>query len=597
MTKHRPAAFSTALLLTALLSSSVLAASPNGSLAIEAVNQAPVAVDDPSEACGPTADTGGSFLLPEYDPGPGRDPEIALFGSCALLANDTDADGDELTYEIVDPPSHGTATLIDAEFTSYAPDVDYGTRPGNVPGGTWVSDSFTYRAFDGVAYSEPATMRFWIAEINDAPSFTPGLDVTVAEDSGAYAATWATDISVGPESEAWQTVVFELEPAPVDPVALFAVEPSVASDGTLSFTPAANAQGSADFTIQAKDDGGVEDYGIGSPQVFPDDTSDPVTFTITVTDQNAAPVADDDTLTVAEGAPPTTVPVLVGDADQDGDPISIVSTTNGAKGTVAITGGGTGLTYDPAPLQQGSDSFTYTIEDGAGGSDTATVHVTIVPDTTGPVVATATERFPGQTIGTNTVRVRLSWSATDPGSGINNYHLQQSVDGGSWSSLALSSPTATSIDRTLTFGKSYRYRVRAKDGSGNVGAFREWVLLRPTLYQETNTIAKYIGSWTTVVNPAASGGSTRAATASDRKVTVTFTGHDIGWVTTRRTSSGRAEVRVDGVLIATVDLDTTTDSFRQLVFARHFSSLAQHTLEIRPLGDGRVDLDAVVVLR
>ena len=58
--------------------------------------------------------------------------------------------------------------------------------------------------------------------------------------------------------------------------------------------------------------------------------------------------------------------------------------TNGAHGTVAITGGGTGLTYDPRQLYYGTDVFTYTLSDGHGGTDSATVLLTITKDTTKP---------------------------------------------------------------------------------------------------------------------------------------------------------------------------------------------------------------------
>ena len=48
---------------------------------------------------------------------------------------------------------------------------------------------------------------------------------------------------------------------------------------------------------------------------------------------------------------------------------TITAKTNGAKGVVAITGGGTGLTYKPNLNANGSDSFTYTIDDGHGATD------------------------------------------------------------------------------------------------------------------------------------------------------------------------------------------------------------------------------------
>jgi len=57
--------------------------------------------------------------------------------------------------------------------------------------------------------------------------------------------------------------------------------------------------------------------------------------------------------------------------------LTIVSKTNGSHGTVIIIGGGVGLTYTPSPGYYGTDGFSYTIGDGHGGSDTATVTVTV----------------------------------------------------------------------------------------------------------------------------------------------------------------------------------------------------------------------------
>ena len=55
---------------------------------------------------------------------------------------------------------------------------------------------------------------------------------------------------------------------------LFAVQPAVAPDGTLTFTPTLLAIGSSTVTVQAEDDGGSSGAGI--------DRSPPQTFTITI---------------------------------------------------------------------------------------------------------------------------------------------------------------------------------------------------------------------------------------------------------------------------------------------------------------------------
>ena len=53
------------------------------------------------------------------------------------------------------------------------------------------------------------------------------------------------------------------------------------------------------------------------------------------------------------------------------------------NGSVAINGDGT-VTYTPDPDFHGIDSFTYTIEDGNGGTDTASVILTVLPINDGP---------------------------------------------------------------------------------------------------------------------------------------------------------------------------------------------------------------------
>src|SRR5207249_1607710 len=65
-------------------------------------------------------------------------------------------------------------------------------------------------------------------------------------------------ISPGPPREAAQSVTFTVDN---DSHGLFAVQPDVSSSGTLTFTPAPNAHGTAIVTVQAKDNGGTANGG------------------------------------------------------------------------------------------------------------------------------------------------------------------------------------------------------------------------------------------------------------------------------------------------------------------------------------------------
>ncbi len=89
---------------------------------------------------------------------------------------------------------------------------------------------------------------------------------------------------------------------------------------------------------------------------------------------NRRPVAQTDSATVQEDQS-VKVAVLVNDSDPDGDALTVTLLTNPQNGTVTqLTDT---LQYAPSQDFFGSDSFTYQIDDGNGGLDTATVHVTV----------------------------------------------------------------------------------------------------------------------------------------------------------------------------------------------------------------------------
>jgi hypothetical protein len=114
---------------------------------------------------------------------------------------------------------------------------------------------------------------------------------------------------------------------------------------------------------------------------------------------NYPPNAGDDSFNVAEDSGPNVLDVLADDNDPDNDNITIISVTQGANGTAVIIDSGNNLTYEPNADYTGPDSFTYTIDDGLGGTDTATVDITVVnvndaPEITTTDVTTATEDVP-----------------------------------------------------------------------------------------------------------------------------------------------------------------------------------------------------------
>ncbi|HEU4521268.1 MAG TPA: N,N-dimethylformamidase beta subunit family domain-containing protein, partial [Thermoanaerobaculia bacterium] len=173
-----------------------------------------------------------------------------------------------------------TLTTDQPELFSQLPAMS----PSGVLTFTTAADAFGTATVTVIATNEdggssaPQSFTISIAAVNDAPSFTAGPALTVAEDSGAHSGAWATAISAGPANENSQILTFL---ASNNASELFAVQPAITAGGTLTFTPAADANGSATVTVRLQDDGATDGGGA--------DTSPEQTFTITITPVNDVP--------------------------------------------------------------------------------------------------------------------------------------------------------------------------------------------------------------------------------------------------------------------------------------------------------------------
>jgi hypothetical protein len=505
-----------------------------------------------------------------------------------VRSNDSDDDFDSLMITAVTQPADGT-TSTDGLNVTYTPAADFNGI-----------ESFDYTIDDGNLGTATATVTVTVTSVNDAPSGTNTTISTPEDTPYTFAAAdfGFTDPNDTP-SDALQNVVITTLPGvgslsdggtPVSASQQIPVADIEAAK--LVFAPGrdANGAGYASLTFQVRDDGGTAVGGVNLD-------SSANTITIDVSPVNDKPNAvNDASLTVPESAGARSLPVLANDTDVDGGTtLKISKVTQGGHGSVAITGGGTGLTYNPNQLYYGTDIFTYTVSDGLL-TDSATVLMTVVKDTVKPAVTAPVEAFYGQIVGSSTMKARIAWSGTDTGgTGIAKYALQVSTNGGSYATVTLASATSLSTTRTLTDGRSYRIRIRATDKQGNVSAYVYGPTFKPGRAQNTSSSVHYTGTWVTSSNGSALGGSHRYATSAAARVTFSTTTRDIAWVATRTSTSGSAQVWIDGVLAATVNLHALATTYRQLVFARHFTTLGSHTIELRPAGGGRVYLDAFLV--
>ena len=315
-------------------------------IAVTNVNDAPVALDDSLTIAEDTSTT-----------------------TVDVIANDSDQDGDTLSVTAIgtadDAPTNGTAALKQGSTTdvTYTPNPDF-----------YGQDSFTYTVSDGIGGTDTATGTVTVTPVNDAPSFDAGdgtASRTVAENTGTGTdlgeAFGASDVDDAPSA-----LTYSLEGTDA---ASFEI---VSSTGLLKTFAALDYETKSTYQVVVR----VTDSGGGAGQMAI--LTDTITVDIAVTNVNEAPVALDDSLTIAEDTSTTTVDVIANDSDQDGDTLSVTAIGTGddapTNGTAALKQGSTStIAYTPNPDFHGQDSFTYTVSDGIGGTDTATVSVTVTP--------------------------------------------------------------------------------------------------------------------------------------------------------------------------------------------------------------------------
>ena len=288
---------------------------------VDVTNQAPVAVDD---VYGTQQDQ--ALSVPE----PG------------VLVNDSDADGDMLTAVPGAGPANGSLGLNPDGSFSYTPNAGFIGQ-----------DSFTYVANDGIADSNVAMVTINVTEVNLPP---------VVDNPGPQADDEGVAISLQIVANDPNGDVLGYSATGLPPGLSIGANSGLIS-GSISFDAVTHPDPSVVYAvIVSVSDGANPAQSVG--------------FDWTVFDINRAPVAVDDAATTQVDST-VTVDVLANDSDADGDALTVASTTAPPNGSTAINADGT-VTYSPNTGFTGTDAFDYTIEDGFGGSATATVTVAVV---------------------------------------------------------------------------------------------------------------------------------------------------------------------------------------------------------------------------
>ena len=270
-----------------------------------------------------------------------------------ILGNDPLVGDQPVTLTVETQPGNGSASVVGG-LIRYIPDPDFNG-----------SDAFDYRVTDADGDPDIATVYLTVNSVDDLPDAVDDV-ATTNEDVAVMIPVLTNDTGLGDTP-----IIVE-----VYPDCLPCAQPT---NGTITvvgnqirYTPNLNFGGSDTFSYRVTDG----DLPVGD--------FDTATVSVTVTPVNDDPVAVDDP---GLGDPPIltnedtpiAIDVLDNDFDIDLPPqtLLVVGKTDGANGSVTITGGGTGVEYSPNADWFGPDSFSYTISDGAGGTDTAAVSVTV----------------------------------------------------------------------------------------------------------------------------------------------------------------------------------------------------------------------------
>jgi len=369
----------------------------------------------------------------------------------------SDPEGESITYSLVDDSNNATVT-ISGNVANYVPNAHFN--------GT---DTFTYKANDGTSDSNIGTVTITVNAIDDDPN-TNDVSATTDEDT-------AVDISLTADEYDGQNYSFGIIANPSNGTVSL-------SGTTATYTPNQDWNGTDTFTFEATDDRIM----FGKRNV--------ATATITVNAINDAPTSNE-----VNGASDedTAVNIELSATDVEGDNLTYSIVSDVSNGTTSISG--STLTYTPNQDWNGTDTFTYKVNDGTVDSNTSNGTVTIAAVNDAPVANDVT-------ISTNETRfisVDITLDATDVEGDNLTYSIPSEPSDGT---ASLNGNVVTYVPTTDWNGEdSFTYK--ANDG---------------TVDSNTATVTITVNA----VNDApTTGGDINASTNEDTAVDITMSGTDV----------------------------------------------------------------------
>ncbi len=208
--------------------------------------------------------------------------------------------------------------------------------------------SVSVKVNDGALDSNIVTMTITVTAVNDAPVISGSTASSVDEDQSITLALSTVDVSDIDNSN--------------DELSLQVLAGDNYTVDGMTVMPAADFNGELMVNVTVSD-------GTNTTAVHQ--------VMVTVNPVNDNPVAANDTLTVEENSQSNSIAVMSNDTDVDGDSLTLDSLVYSGTGAASIQG--ESIVYVPANNFDGTESLTYTISDGNGGTATAQLSITVTP--------------------------------------------------------------------------------------------------------------------------------------------------------------------------------------------------------------------------
>jgi hypothetical protein len=155
------------------------------------------------------------------------------------------------------------------------------------------------------------------------------------------------------------------------------------------------------------------------------------------------------------------------------------------------------------------------------------------------------------------------------------------------------------VTRPLASGHTYRFRVQPVDKAGNTGAWSYGSTFKLTGVSQSSSAVHYLGRWSSSTSTSTWwGGTAKSSSTKGATVSYRFTGRSIAWIGLKATTRGKANVYINGVLKATVNLYSATTRKQVVVWSVNYATSATRTITIKVLGTSgrpRVDIDGFIV--